>query len=116
MNSINFRPKDTLVELQEHDNAESLTPALHNLCSHFGQVEKLVVLTARHEGAQQAICFLRLESMHQEQILMRELGVGKFGEEIVIVVDLKPNKPVHESQPHTQWRHVSQANSIALHG
>ena len=116
MNRINFRPMDTLAELQEHNNAETLTPALHDLCSHFGQVEKLVVLTARHEGAQQAICFLRLESMDQEQMLMRELGVGKFGEEIVIVVDLKPNKPLHESQAYAPWRHVNQDKSMALYG
>jgi hypothetical protein len=115
MNRINFRPMDTLVELQDYDNADTLRPALHDLCSHFGHVDRLVVLTAKHEGARQAICFLRLESVDHEQILMRELGVGKFGEEIVIVVDLKPSASQHQSLPYAQLRHVSPAKSTALH-
>jgi hypothetical protein len=89
MNQLNFTPRHSLHDLQQCTDVATLTPALHGLCSHFGQVEKLAILTAVHEGMQQAICFLRLESREKEQILMKTWGVDRFGGEVVFVVDLK---------------------------
>lgn len=74
--------------LQRCPDAATLKPALHRLCEKFGPVARLDVLTASHEGTRQAICFLRLESPEREQVLMQTLGVGRFGGEIVFVVDL----------------------------
>lgn len=96
MNQINFAPMRSLRDLQQCTDVATLTPALHGLCSRFGQVEKLSILTAVHEGAQQAICFLRLESPEKELILMNTLGVGRFGGEVVFVVDLKTQEKAKE--------------------
>ena len=90
MNTKIFTPMLSLRDLQQCSDAAALTPALHGLCSSFGQVDKLSVLTAMHKGARQAICFLRMESPEKERVLMKTLGVGRFGGEVVFVVDLKP--------------------------
>lgn len=115
MNTLNTTPMHALQDLQQYANAETLTPALHGLCSHFGSVEKLVILTAKHEGTKQAICFLRLASEDQEQALMQSLGVGKFGGEVVIVVDLKPINPSHELRPNLHWRSDDTNRQMAFH-
>ena len=103
MTQINFTPLHSLRDLQQCADVTTLTPALHGLCSHFGRIEKLAILTAMHEGAQQAICFLRLESPEKEQILMKTLGVGRFGGEVVFVVDLKPQDGAEEFNTASQW-------------
>lgn len=81
----------------------TLKPALHRLCEKFGRVSRLDVLTAIHEGTRQAICFLRLESPEREQLLMQTLGVGRFGGEIVFVVDLNQDVSSEFSEPSSQW-------------
>lgn len=103
MNETNFTPMRSLRDLNQCPDVATLTPALQGLCSHFGRVDKLAILTAKHEGAQQAICFLRMESPEKEQILMKTLGVGRFGGEVVFVVDLKPATFSAEFGPSTQW-------------
>jgi hypothetical protein len=115
MNTQSSKPLHALQELQQYTNAETLTPALHGLCSHFGPVEKLVILTAKHEGSKQAICFLRLASEDQEQTLMQSLGVGKFGGEVIIVVDLKPTDPSHEIRTNLHWRSDNSSRHMAFH-
>jgi hypothetical protein len=115
MNKPSSAQMHALRELQQYDNAETLTPALHGLCSHFGPVEKLVILTAKHEGTKQAICFLRLASEVQEQTLMQSLGVGKFGGEVIIVVDLKTTDPNHEPRPNLHWRSDNSSRHMAFH-
>lgn len=103
MNSLNFTPMRSLGDLRQCPDVATLTPALHGLCSHFGRIEKLAILTASHEGAQQAICFLRMESPEKEQVLMKTLGVGRFGGEVVFVVDLQPSSFNTEFGPSSQW-------------
>ncbi len=90
MNTKIFTPMLSLRHLQQCSDVATLSPALHRLCSSFGRVDKLAILTAMHMGARQAICFLRLETPEKERILMKTLGVGRFGGEVVFVVDLKP--------------------------
>lgn len=90
MNTRIFTPMLSLHDLQQCSDVATLSPALHRLCSSFGRVDKLAILTAMHMGARQAICFLRLETPEKERILMKTLGVGRFGGEVVFVVDLKP--------------------------
>ena len=77
MNTKIFTPMLSLRELQQCSDVADLTPALHRLCSSFGRVDKLSVLTAMHKGARQAICFLRLESPEKERILMKKTGCGQ---------------------------------------
>lgn len=115
MNTSNLTPMHALRDLQQHASTETLTPALHRLCRHFGSIEKLVILTAKHEGTKQAICFLRLKLEEQEQALIQALGVGKFGGEIVIVVDLKANDSSAELPANFHWNSDSSSKQIALH-
>lgn len=107
MNQINFTPMPSLLDLQQCTEVATLRPALHGLCSHFGRVEKLAILTAIHEGAQQAICFLRLESPEKELQLMQSLGVGRFGGEVVFVVDLKAQNTDDEFGVSNRWSNFS---------
>ncbi|MDO8718024.1 MAG: RNA-binding protein [Polaromonas sp.] len=81
----------------------TLKPALQQLCGKFGRVVRLDVLTAMHEGTRQAICFLRLDSPEKEQVLMKTLGVGRFGGEIVFVVDLHAVETDQDTGPSSQW-------------
>ena len=84
----------TLAELRQYSDVSSLKSALHQLCSEFGRITRLDILTAMHEGTKQAICFLRMERP--------ELGVGRFGGEVVFVLNL--NVPVTtEDGPSSQW-------------
>jgi hypothetical protein len=106
MNEKNVTLMRSLHDLNECPDVATLTPALQGLCSHFGRVDKLAILTARHEGAQQAICFLRMESTETEQRLMKALGVGRFGGEVVFVVDLKPSTFRAEFSPSSPWSNV----------
>ena len=92
----------TLAELRQYSDVSSLKTALHQLCSEFGRITRLDILTAMHEGTKQAICFLRMERPEQEQTLMKSLGVGRFGGEVVFVLNL--NVPVTaEDGPSSQW-------------
>jgi hypothetical protein len=81
----------------------TLKPALQRLCGTFGRVVRLDVLTAMHEGTRQAICFLRLDSPEKEKVLMKTLGVGRFGGEIVFVVDLHAPETDQDTGPSSQW-------------
>lgn len=56
-----------------------------------------------HEGTKQAICFLRLERPEQEQQLMKTLGVGRFGGEVVFVLNLNVPVTAEDSGPSSQW-------------
>ena len=115
MDTPSFKPLHALRDLQQYATAETLTPALQSLCRHFGLIEKLVILTAKHEGTKQAICFLRLALEEQEQALMKALGVGRFGGEIVIVVDLKANESSSELPNNFHWKSDSRCRQIGLH-
>lgn len=92
-----------LDELRDYPNADTLRPALQKLCEKFGQIARLDVLTAVHGSTRQAICFLRLESPEKEYALMKSLGVGRFGGEIVFVVDLNACLPIEGSGSSSRW-------------
>ena len=96
----------SLQDLRKCEDVATLKPALQEICSQFGRVEKLDILTAMHEGTQQAICFLRLDTPEKEHVLMKTLGVGRFGGEVVFVVDLYPpeSTDAHDDfGPSSQW-------------
>jgi len=92
-----------LAHLSQHSNVNSLKVALHQLCSEFGRITRLDILTAMHEGTKQAICFLRMEKPEQEQQLMKSLGVGRFGGEVVFVLNLDVPPSAEDSGPSSQW-------------
>ena len=77
-----------------HDLA-GLRTALHDLCSHFGSVRHLTILPANHVGRQQALCFLRMASSEEEARIMTALGIGRFGGELVLVLNLRPSQMSH---------------------
>ncbi len=93
----------TLAELRQHSDVPSLKSALHQLCSEFGRITRLDILTAMHEGTKQAICFLRMERPEQEQQLMKSLGVGRFGGEVVFVLNLNTPVTADDFGPSSQW-------------
>lgn len=84
--------------LKNFTDISSLRPALHSLCSRFGSVARLDILAARQAGRQQALCFLRMASVEQESHLMRELGVGRFGGDLVVIVDLHTPDVMEEAR------------------
>lgn len=92
-----------LDSLRRCPDIASLKPALQQLCEKFGRVSRLEILTAIHEGTRQAICFLRLESPEREQLLMQSLGVGRFGGEIVFVLELNQDANSELAGPSSQW-------------
>ena len=92
-----------LDELKQYPTVDALRPALRRLCEKFGRITRLDVLTAVHEGTRQAICFLQLESQEKELILMKTLGVGRFGGEIVFVLDLNADMDSEDEGPSSQW-------------
>jgi hypothetical protein len=92
-----------LADLRRHSDVASLKTALQQLCGEFGRITRLDILTAMHEGTKQAICFLRLERPEQEQRLMKTLGVGRFGGEVVFVLNLSAPAVTQEAGPSSQW-------------
>lgn len=92
-----------LAELRQYNDVSSLKCALHQLCSGFGRISRLDILTAMHEGTKQAICFLRMERPEQEQKLMKTLGVGRFGGEVVFVLNLNAPAANEDAGPSSVW-------------
>ncbi len=76
-------------QLNKFADIGALKPALHSLCSRYGSVARLDILAASQAGKRQALCFLRMGSAEQEHHLMSELGVGRFGGDLVVIVDLQ---------------------------
>jgi hypothetical protein len=67
---------------------ESLRSTLRDLCAEFGKATRIEVLTMAEAERRRALCFLRLESPAQEQQLMTNLGASRFGDDVLVVVDL----------------------------
>ena len=82
-----------LDQLQQCPDIPTLQTVLKKMCERFGSVKQLNILPAAHAGKQQALCFLRMASEEEEQKLMSGLGIGRFGGELVVVVDLLAAEP-----------------------
>lgn len=65
---------------------------IRTLCARFGSILRIDVLLARRGGTRQAMCFWRMESPELEDEVMSEFGVGRFGGDLVVIVDLPPNE------------------------
>jgi len=79
---------DALRDLAQCDDVGSLESALRTLCSEFGSVSRLDILTVTDAGKRHAVCLLRLDSLAQEQDLITKLGAGRFGDDLCVVVSL----------------------------
>jgi hypothetical protein len=78
-----------LKSLSQCTDAASLVCALQALCAQFGELTRIKVVTLAEAEKRRALCLLRLGSLEQEQQLMSSLGISRFGEDVVVVVDLK---------------------------
>lgn len=82
-----------LDQLQQCPDIATLQTVLGAMCARFGTVTQLNILPAAHAGKHQALCFLRMATEEEEQKLMSGLGIGRFGGELVVVVDLRVVEP-----------------------
>jgi len=82
-----------LKSLADCADVASLSSAVRQLCSEFGKVTHIDVLTIAEAERRRALCFLRLESMAQEQQLMTTLSAQRFGDDVLLVVDLPRAAP-----------------------
>lgn len=65
----------------------SLKSAVQEICTEFGKVTRMDILTTPEAEKRRALCFLRLESPAQERQLMNALGLPRFGDDVLVVVD-----------------------------
>jgi hypothetical protein len=82
--------RERLDSLASCGDTDSLRSSVSALCAEFGRVTKIDVFTMTEAQKRRALCFLRLESAAQEQQLMADLGAARFGEDLLVIVDL-PN-------------------------
>ena len=89
MNAATTTVREQLGSLGACGDAASLRSAISELCAGFGKVTRIDVLTMAEAKKRRALCFLRLESEEQEKQLMNSLGVCRFGNDVLLVVDLQ---------------------------
>lgn len=80
--------QERLQSLRACRDTLTLRSAIGELCAEFGKVTRIDILTMAEAQKRRALCFLRLESQAQELRLMASLGVSRFGEDLLVVVDL----------------------------
>ena len=81
-------PRERLRSLAACGDADSLRTGVRALCAEFGSVANVDVFTMTEAQKRRALCFLRLESAAEEQVLMASLGASRFGEDLLVIVDL----------------------------
>jgi hypothetical protein len=80
--------RDRLESLAGCGDTASLRSAVSDLCAEFGKVMRIDIFTMAEAEKRRALCFLRLESEAQEARLMASLGASRFGDDVLVVVDL----------------------------
>jgi len=80
--------RDLLKSLAGCEDLASLKGTIAELFTQFGEIAQMDLLTMTQPGKRQALCFLRLASAAQEQQAIANLGVTRFGNELLLVVDL----------------------------
>ena len=95
MNPQNAALRGWLESLTGCCDAAGVRSAVTSLCADFGKVTQIDVLTLALEEKRQAVCLLRLESNAQEKRLMSSLGISRFGDDLLVIVDLpaRPDRP-----------------------
>lgn len=77
-----------LDQLKTCVDLDCLRSMLLALCAPFGTVDQLDIFLTDQTEHRQALCFWHMQSPEEDAQLMREWGVGRFGGELVVVVDL----------------------------
>jgi len=88
---------------QYSQDVATLKPELNRFCEEFGNVMRLDVLMPVYLGVKQAICFLPLESPEKEELFIKTFRMGRYDEEIAIVVDMVDSGGHELQEPPTQW-------------
>jgi len=70
-------------------DVDSLRSAIEGLGAEFGKVTSVDIVTLNETEKRRAVCFLRLESAAQERQLMESLGLSRFGQDVLLIVDLR---------------------------
>jgi hypothetical protein len=74
-------------------DAASLNRAIQDLCTESGIVARVVIRILVKSGKRQALCFLRTDPAGQKERLMLTPGAIRFGDELLLIVDLAPEVP-----------------------
>jgi hypothetical protein len=69
-------------------DAASLRSAVSKLCGEFGGIARLDIFTMTAAQKRRALCLLRLQTAAQEELLMSGLGASRFGDDLLVIVDL----------------------------
>ena len=69
-------------------DAASLRLAVSKLCGEFGGIARLDIFTMTAVQKRRALCLLRLQTAAQEELLMSGLGASRFGDDLLVIVDL----------------------------
>jgi len=59
-----------------------------SLCGEFGKVTRLDILTIAEAKKRHALCLVRLDSAAHEARLIVDVGAARFGDDLLVVVDL----------------------------
>ena len=85
---------ERLKSLAGCSDAASLRSAVGALCAEFGKVLRMDIFTMAEAEKRRALCLLRLESPAQESELMTGLGASRFGDDVLVILDLPANAPL----------------------
>lgn len=80
--------RSRLASLAGCGDAASLRSAVSKVCGEFGGIERIDIFTMAAAEKRRGLCFLRLRSAAQEELLMSGLGASRFGDDVLVIVDL----------------------------
>ena len=80
--------RDRLNSLAGCGDAASVRSVVSELCAEFGKLMRIDIFTMAKAEKRRALCLLRLESAAQERRLMTALGAARFGDDLLLIVDL----------------------------
>jgi hypothetical protein len=66
----------------------ALRSAMQALCAEFGEVTRLDILTVAEAKKRHALCLVRLDSPAHEARLIVDVGAARFGDDLLVIVDL----------------------------
>ena len=87
--------RDRLNSLAGCGDAASVRSMLSELCAEFGKLMRIDIFTIAEAEKRRALCLLRLESAAQERQLMTSLGAARFGDDLLLIVELSRNAAAH---------------------
>ena len=88
MSAVVTSMRDRLESLAGCGDTATLRSAVSDLCAEIGKVTRIDMFTMAEAEKRRALCFLRLESEAQEAQLIVSLGGSRFGNDVLVVVDL----------------------------